>query len=426
MKKISAHLFYGILGILLSNSAFANIDYTGIEQALPKTIEVETSLKQHPFILTALSEKDYATAYHQQLKIGEHPWTFKTGMQLRRSDVGNTESSSNSYEPNIGIEKQLRLPNKVRLDRDIGERALTIADLKYGDAWHEASKELLSNWFAYLRTLTRVSRTQEHLDILQNQLNVLDKRVQAGDAARLEFMLLNNELLQLKEELVQLQTELKQSKQSLARYFQGAIPSHFSTQNIQPQPIPYRYQEWIETVLKENHELELAQKQAQQQHTLAQRQFANKIPNPTIGLGYSREQSGDENLISFSVSIPLAGSQVRAATNMAQAEARKADIEVEKIKSRLENDTKIIYSYLQDAQARISQSQQITAALASQDQMMNKAYKLGEITLNEWLLHSRQWIDGKTRLDQAKIDYAQNYALLLLNSHLLWPAHEER
>ncbi len=54
-----------------------------------------------------------------------------------------------------------------------------------------------------------------------------------------------------------------------------------------------------------------------------------------------------------------------------------------------------------------------------------KAYKLGELSLNELLLHSQQLVDARSQIDQAKIDYAQGLSLLLLNSHQLWPLHED-
>ena len=38
---------------------------------------------------------------------------------------------------------------------------------------------------------------------------------------------------------------------------------------------------------------------------------------------------------------------------------------------------------------------------------------------------SQQLVDARGRIDQAKIDYAESLSLLLLNSHQLWPLHED-
>ena len=178
-------------------------------------------------------------------------------------------------------------------------------------------------------------------------------------------------------------------------------------------------------VLDANHELKLAQTQAQQQHVLLQRQRLNSLPDPTLGVGYSREQAGADNLISFSVSIPLAQRQVRATTAMLEAEAKRADIEAARVQSRLVNETKLLSMQLQDAQLRMTKSEEIFTELLKQNSLMNKAYRLGEISLNELLLHSRQLIEGITRLDQARLDYAQNLSLLMLNSHMIWSIDDE-
>jgi hypothetical protein len=56
------------------------------------------------------------------------------------------------------------------------------------------------------------------------------------------------------------------------------------------------------------------------------------------------------------------------------------------------------------------------AQLQQQHGLMQKAYKLGELSLNELLLHSQQLVDARGRIDrQAKIDYAESLSLLLLN-----------
>lgn len=426
MRKISYYCFYAVLGLSFAQAVQANIPTTEIEPLLPQSSDVEQSLNQHPGVLAARSGLDYAAAYNQKIRLGDAAWTVKTGLQLRRTDAPDSGRSSETfYEPNIGLEKQVRLPNKARLDRDLGSREIVLAELKYTDAWHEASKELHGLWFAYLRALTQLDRQREQLQIIENQMGILSNRIRVGDAPRLELMLLNTEHLQSKEQLLQAEMNLSQTKQALSRYFQGNIPANFLTQRIKVLPQTYTQAQWVTAVLDANHELKLAQTQAQQQHALLQRQRLNSLPDPTLGVGYSREQAGADNLISFSVSIPLAQRQVRATTAMLEAEAKRADIEAARVQSGLVNETKLLSMQLQDAQLRMTKSEEIFTELLKQNSLMNKAYRLGEISLNELLLHSRQLIEGITRLDQARLDYAQNLSLLMLNSHMIWSIDDE-
>jgi hypothetical protein len=70
-------------------------------------------------------------------------------MQLRNTNVQDGQTKSNSYEPNFGVEKQIRLPSKYQLDQDLAQRGVSIAELKYEDAKHEVAKTLLNQWFVY-------------------------------------------------------------------------------------------------------------------------------------------------------------------------------------------------------------------------------------------------------------------------------------
>lgn len=395
-----------------------------LDQVLPPLNAVKQSLSQHPTVRSAVSDQDYANFAGQGLKLG-HPWTVRAGMQLRNSNAQDGQIKSNSYEPNFGVEKQIRLPSKYRLDQDLAQRGMSIAELKYEDAKHEVAKTLLNQWFAYMRSALQLTRLEEQQARIQHYMQMTQQRIRAGDAPRLELMLLSNESMQIEEQYMQAKTAYYQAQQLLSRDYQGKIPEHWSSDVIKVRPLKYTQTEWIQQVLSANHELELAKTQASQQDALVKREQLNRVPNPTVGVGYSREQSGVENLMSVSVSIPLASRQVRIASGMAMAEAQKANFEIGRVENRLRQETQYWFTQIESATVRSEQAQQNLAQLQQQHGLMQKAYKLGELSLNELLLHSQQLVDARGRIDQAKIDYAESLSLLLLNSHQLWPLHED-
>jgi outer membrane protein TolC len=395
-----------------------------LDQILPPLDAIKQSLSQHPTVRSAISDQDYANFAGQGLKLG-HPWTVRAGMQLRNSNVQDGQTKSNSYEPNFGVEKQIRLPGKYQLDQDLAQRGMSIAELKYEDAKHEVAKTLLNQWFAYMRSALQLTRLEEQQARIQHYMQMTQQRIRAGDAPRLELMLLSNESRQIEEQYMQAKTAYYQAQQLLSRDYQGKIPEHWSSDVIKIRPLEYTQTEWIQQVLSANHELELAKTQAAQQDALVKREQLNRIPNPTVGVGYSREQSGVENLMSVSVSIPLASRQVRIASGMAMAEAQKANFEIGRVENRLRQETQYWFTQMESATVRSEQAQQNLAQLQQQHGLMQKAYKLGELSLNELLLHSQQLVDARGRIDQAKIDYAESLSLLLLNSHQLWPLHED-
>jgi len=395
-----------------------------LDQVLPQLDAVKQSLLQHPTVRSAVSDQDYANFAGQGLKLG-HPWTVRAGMQLRNTDAQDGQTKSNSYEPSFGIEKQIRLPGKYELDQDLAQRGMSIAELKYEDAKHEVAKNLLNQWFAYMRSALQLTRLEEQQARIQHYMQMTQQRIRAGDAPRLELMLLSNESRQIEEQYMQAKTAYYQAQQLLSRDYQGNIPEHWSSDVIKIRPLEYTQTEWIQQVLSANHELELVKTQAAQQDALVKREQLNRVPNPTVGVGYSREQSGVENLMSVSVSIPLASRQVRIASGMAMAEAQKANFEIGRVENRLRQETQYWFTQMESATVRSEQAQQNLAQLQQQHGLMQKAYKLGELSLNELLLHSQQLVDARGRIDQAKIDYAESLSLLLLNSHQLWPLHED-
>ena len=396
-----------------------------LDMVLPPFDAVKQSLAQHPSVRGAVSDQDLAGFTGQRLKLGQHPWTATAGMQLRKTDAQSDQQQSNSYEPSFGIEKQIRLPNKYRLDQELAQRGLSIAELKYEDAKHEAAQGLLNNWFAYMRCTLRLTRLQDQLVQIQKYMQTTEQRIRAGDAPQLELMLLSNEYQQIEEQYVQAKASYYQAQQLLARDYQGKIPDQWSADVIQLSQLKYSQTEWVEQILSMNHELELVRMQAKQQHVLLKREQLNRLPDPTIGLGYSREQSGAENLIGVTVSIPFAGRHVRIASGMAAAEAHKADIEIIRVENRLRQEAQYWSTQMESATVRNTKAQQNLAQLQQQHSLMQKAYKLGELSLNELLLHSQQLIEARSRVDQSKVDYAESLSILLLNSHQLWPLHDD-
>ncbi|WOE31518.1 MULTISPECIES: TolC family protein [unclassified Acinetobacter] len=397
-----------------------------LDPVLPPLAAVKQTLADNPSVRAAISDQDYASFAGQDLKLGQNPWTVRTGMQLRKTDAPVDQGKSNSYEPNFAIEKKIRLPSKYQLDQDLAQRGIQIAELKYEDAKHEAAKTLLVNWFSYMRSALQLTRLQQQLEQLQQYMLMTQQRIQAGDAPRLELMLLNNEYNQIDEKYMQAKAIYDQAQQQLARDYRGAIPQQWNSDIIKVETIQHTQAVWVDKILSANHELALAYMQAEQQHTRVQRERLNKVPDPTIGLGYSREQSGTENLMGVSVSVPLSGRYTRIAVGMAAAEADKADYEIERVKKRLRQEAQYLSIQMESAQLRYVKTRQNLNQLQQQHNLMQKAYKLGELSLNELLLHAQQLVEARLRIDQAKVDYAESYGLLLLNSHQLWPLHDEQ
>src|SRR5690606_20889192 len=70
-----------------------------------------------------------------------------------------------------------------------------------------------------------------------------------------------------------------------------------------------------------DHELHAAQAAAASAQAEAQRAFAERRPDPTVGVEYGIERSSDERILGAFVSIPLGGEARRAAADAGAARA---------------------------------------------------------------------------------------------------------
>ena len=68
--------------------AFTQVSWAeqSLDPVLPPLEAVKQSLAEHPSVRAAISDQDYANFAGQGLKLGQHPWTVRAGMQLRKTD----------------------------------------------------------------------------------------------------------------------------------------------------------------------------------------------------------------------------------------------------------------------------------------------------------------------------------------------------
>ena len=414
MKKIL------LLGALLPNVMWAQVEMP-FSALLPPENEVRQSLEQHPMVQANQATMDYERANAQRLIQGEDPWQARFALQQRR----NNQANLNSVEQTMGLEKRLRLPSKVAMDKQLAQTALSIAQLSRGDAWHEAAKILLADWFAVSKAQANLQRIDEQLALLDKQLAVINKRISAGDAPRLERLLVEQERAKLALQRQQQHAELAQQQLNLQRYYRGQPLSYIDLSQIPSQLNLGDEQTWIKQVLAANHELELAEEHSKRQDLHTQRVALENKPDPTLGITYSREQAGQENIIGLSVSVPLFNPAHKSLVNMAQAQASQAHYQQQQMAQRLTQETKQRLLSLSAAQQQLQQAQDLVTQQQANSQLFAKAYQLGEVSINDWLLSMRQYVEASQQRDLLKLSLAEDYSRLLVDSHLLWGLAED-
>lgn len=416
MKRRSYFLLAALLGTLASGAQAAPpaeipADLSAI---LPPRQTVQQTLENLPALRTARLQQDMAAASRQKLASGSYEWVLRAG-QTRRTEA--TGQSLKDQE--IALERPVRWFGKAGKDAAIGEKQVSLAQLAYADTWHEAGRTLLSDWFDTLRASVYRQKLEEQLELSRQLRQLTEKRVRAGDAAQIELVQADTELQRLAAQWQQAQMREEQQMQLFSASYPGLQPVP-----LQPLPAPLpaglSQNAWIDLIMDDNHELELAEEEAALSRMQASRIASDAMPDPTIGIRASRERDGQERLLGISISIPLSGSGRTADSSMAQVRARilaekhsLTRMKVLRDAQRVTREAGHLYTIWQ-SQQQVQQQSQAQAAT------MMRAYQLGEAAFSDTLQTRRIALEASLTAATAQLDALQAHARLELDAHRLW------
>lgn len=388
---------------------------------LPPEASVRTVLASLPQVRAAAAGMDLAQARKQRLAAGPHDWVAKTAYDRRVAPQGKRFN-----EEEIGVETGLRWPGKLRTDEQIGEAELQIGQIAYADAWHEAARTLLRDWFDALRELHSAKVLQAQAELAQAQLSAIERRVQAGEAAKLDTLAAQAEAARIQAQAVRTRAQAQLLQQALQRQYPGLpLPSDAGLEEAALDGTDIAVADWAQKILADNHELELAQARAAQARLQARRAEQERTGDPTVGVRARRERSGEERIWGAYLSIPLGSAGRRADAEAAAAQAEMAQQEYERTRQRVSTDAWRAASEAQQTRTTWQQLRHAWQQIAQSAQLQARAYELGESPLADLLLARRNALEAQLAADAAALDAMQAQARLLLDTHHIWAAPEE-
>ncbi|MFN3397014.1 MAG: TolC family protein [Sulfurimicrobium sp.] len=382
---------------------------------LPSQQVVQQVLQNYPSVLAAQYGIKAGEAARDRLEAGSHELNLTGGAARRRI----RETGENLRDWNVGLERALRLPRKAELDAALGQQNVALAQNGYGDAMHEAGRKLLSGWFTWLRERSSSEQWLQQVEVLKQQLEVVTRRVKAGDASPLEEDVARAALMQAEIELQQVKLRADNATASLMRYF-PSLPLPPRLPAGEPQPLPQDLAYWLDLALDHNHELLLARAESRIARLSAQRADADRIPDPTVGLHYISERNGSDSITGVSVTIPLPGGARRAASAEAASRADMATQREALVLRRIEADITAAYNRAKASYASWQSATAASGLMQRNADKMARAYDLGESGLNDVLLARRQAMDARLAAVLAQLESSESLYRLLLDTHQLW------
>ncbi len=370
-------------------------------------------LENDPGVAAARAGLDVALQEAGILDKSPYEWIARSTGQQRR-----VENGPRYNEWMVGIERTLRLPGKAAADRNLGKATVEASHARYGEARHEAARELMSLWVEWLHAEDAHKLAGQNRQATQESLAAVDKRVRAGDASQLDMNLARAELADQRRLENDAKTQAATAWARLSTRFPGV------TRQAQALPVPLPLGEeaafWRERILEQSDEFKLAQSQLVVDQAHAERARQDRIPDPTLGVQTASEIGGRERLAGVTISMPIPGSLRHARSAKAMATVEVSRREVEFRQRQLETEIAGAVATAQGAYDSLQIANEGTVAMQQNAALMQRAYTLGEAELQALLLARRQANAAMNSALQAQVTALKAYYGLLVDAHLIW------
>ncbi len=385
---------------------------------LPPTAQVEKALRIHPLVRAAGAGVQIEQANRDRLEAGPHEFALSLSSQRRRDRP--LDWTYRDHE--IGLERAIRLPGKAAKDAELGAVGIEQARFALGDALHESARLLLARWFEWQRDAAAAREWAAQVTILQRQHEVVEKRVGAGDAAKLEGLLSGAQLAQIQAQLAQAQGRRDRAAMELAQAFpEISLPAAAEAVMVpEPQAIADSAETWRERILGHSHELAVARSASRRGQLAAQRLDAERLPDPTLGVKFGSERDGQERIVGLQLSIPLPGEARAAGARVGQAEAGVAAAREALVLARVEAEARRTLSLAHGAHAQWRRQDDVATRMEENARLLEKAWRLGEGQFVELQTARRQAIEARLAATLARLEANEARYRLLLDAHELW------
>lgn len=390
-----------------------------ISADLPPLDEVKRAVENAPLVKESQAGIDLEETRDARLKASPYEYNMQMTGDRRRDD--GIHQTLNEWS--LQVSRPIRLPGKRALDEDIGKQGVISARLSHSDALHESAKNLFKLWFAWLREKTTEQEWQNQARLLGDEASVVERRVKAGDAPRLELNLARAASDQAKFSVLQAKMKEDVAAKNLTVHFpEITLPDNPVLE--EPRPIEESENYWKERILSQNHAILLSRSEAARAKLLASRSRAEEMPDPTIGISYSSEYGGSQRVVGGMLSFPIPGDYRKETARGAAASAEMAMQRELDISRTVEAEVASNYIMAKASYNGWEKSREAAKGMIRNAELVSSAYSLGEASLGELLAARRLSIESQLASKLSQIGALETRYRLLVDAHLLWDFDE--
>ncbi|HWV06077.1 TolC family protein [Ralstonia sp.] len=383
---------------------------------LPAESAVREAVAQSPDVLTAEARRDAVLARADGIRAGTAETVVRAigqGRQVR-------DPSERHAEGQIAVERPLRLWGKAQADGQLADAATEAGQLAVKDARHEASRQILALWFGAVRAGQARQAAQENAKAAADLAALTARRVQLGDASRLDAELAAADRARTEAALATAVAAEQTAQAELQARFPGLGRPSFSSDTVVPA-LPQDPPDRLRTqYIQDSHEYRLAMAEEVQAQQMAKRADLERRPDPTVGMFVTVERGGAERIMGVSVAMPIGSVHRRSAALAAAADAEAAARRRLGSERRLGAEFDVLYGNLQGKRASAQAQMEAVTLQKSASDRATRSYRAGESGLTELLATRRSLAEALLAERLARVDLLEADSRLKLDLHRMW------
>ena len=384
---------------------------------LPQAAEVAPVLLATPQVQAARAHEQAQLQRARGTEAGSAEWLLRMNQQQRRL----RDPQERFAESTVTLERPLRLWGKAAMDAQLAEREREVARIGYSDALHEASRQLLSQWFDTLRAQAEREGAEREGALARELARQARVRLAHGDVSALDARLAEAELQRSEASVHLAEAALSRQHAQLQRLYPGLpAPRLPSARGADPVASTEDLASALHAFLAQHHELRLLRAQAQRQQQLAERLERERWPDPSVGVYHARERAGSEQLLGLTLAMPLSGRYRESQALAAQAEAQALQAQVQQLERELTAGFEARWRQLALQQQALAA---LRTAADTQQQAAEKslsAYTQGEHSMTELIQNRRLASEQRRAAQRLQLDWLHTLASIELDAHRLW------
>lgn len=286
---------------------------------------VRTALAHNPGLLAARKRIDVAKGGAVQARLWSNP-----ELELSVEDMPRDDMSLSRSKNLVGVSQTVPFPGKKSLEVRSARQEVRATEAQFRASERELIRDVKTAFFRVLASERRLEISQQLVALADSLALAARKRVEAGAAAAQEQLRAEIELERAKTELSALRRESSEAHQELATLM--GRPEQRDTPlagALKESADVAALEQAREQLLRANPRLAVAVAGRDRAELDLRRARIDPFPDVRLGVAVGRDESFNEDLIEFRVSLPLPlfdNGQGRRREALARAEIARAEL----------------------------------------------------------------------------------------------------